>query len=636
MISKRYLSIALILLVILGIFLTIGIINSRHTMMALIKDQARSFLSIVAAAQETSIFAEGTYEDEIVEQLINICNYIDASGLNAQLIENVRKNFKLNAITITGATSEKIRARSGYPMSSEQVDTDGNERISYEYFKVGTMKVMQFRYEIADRVYWIELSAQNIQIFRKEFGINKITDQLTVNPMVKYLVLQDRDGILYATPNIQTISRIEDDSMLLNVIEEQKETSRIIVFEDSNILEIARPFVVDGTTFGIFRIGISLESYYRHLRSTERQLVMLFIILFGAGFVLLFLFLKYQSYIDLKNVFDKTLGAVEDAVLMVNANGIINGANTAFCAMSSFEEQGLLRQDYVSLFKEDPFEIRKVLDSRSKVVNEKQVFSKNVQYATYPLFDKKKRIAGAITVLRDVTTLRAFEKEREEAERLAFLGNLVANFAHEIKNPLNGLSIATQRLIKEFSEGDDEYKHLTHTIKKEIESLDKILNDFLVLARPKMRVKEQFNASDIIQDVLNVIREQAKNNKILLKENIKKGIKLAGNGEDFKRAVLNLLINACDAVTTARIRSPEVTIRMKDAPVTLIIADNGTGMDDEEKERIFTPYFTTKQKGTGLGLYIAQKILKDHGGVIDVETEKDKGTTFTIVFHHSL
>jgi signal transduction histidine kinase len=75
---------------------------------------------------------------------------------------------------------------------------------------------------------------------------------------------------------------------------------------------------------------------------------------------------------------------------------------------------------------------------------------------------------------------------------------------------------------------------------------------------------------------------------------------------------------------------------MKDAPVTLIIADNGTGMDDEEKERIFTPYFTTKQKGTGLGLYIAQKILKDHGGVIDVETEKDKGTTFTIVFHHSL
>ncbi len=635
MFSKRYLSIALILLVILGIFVTIGIVNSRYTMMELIKDQARSFLSIVAAAQETSIFAEGTYEDEVVEKLINICNYLDASGFNAAILEGVRKNFKLNAITITGARSGNILARSGYPLSSEQVDAGQKDKVSYDYFKVGTMKVMQFRYEIDDRIYWIELSAQNIQVFRQEFGINKITDQLTVNPMVKYLVLQDREGILYATPNIQTISRIEDDSTLLGVLEGQKETGRIIVFENSNILEIARPFVVDGTTFGIFRIGISLEGYYRHLRSTERQLVMLFIILFGAGFVLFFLFLKYQSYRDLKNVFDKTLGAVEDAVLMVNADGIINGANTAFCVLASFDEQALLRQNYFTLFKDDHFEIRKVLDSRSKVVNERHIFSKHVQYATYPLFDKKKKTAGAITVLRDVTTLRAFEKEREEAERLAFLGNLVANFAHEIKNPLNGLSIATQRLIKEFPEGDDEYRHLTRTIKKQIDSLNKILNDFLVLARPKMRTKEQFNASECINEILNVVREQARENKINLKEKIKKNIKINGNPDDFKRAVLNLLVNACDAVMNAKDRKPEVTIRFDETPVRLIISDNGVGMDTEEKERIFTPYFTTKQKGTGLGLYIAQKILKDHSGSIEVQTEKNRGTIFTITFHQT-
>jgi len=634
MISKRYLSIALILLVILGIFVTIGIVNSRHTMMEFIKDQARSFLSIVAAAQETSIFAEGTYEDEVVEKLINICNFLDASGLNAATLESVRKNFKINAITVTHATSGRILARSGYPLSSEPDDSEQKDKVSYEYFNVGTMKVMHFRYEINERIYKIELSAQNIQIFRQEFGINKITNQLTVNPMVKYLVLQDREGILFATPNIQTITRIEDDSTLLGVIDEQQEASRIILFEDTNILEIARPFVVDGTTFGIFRIGISLESYNRHLRSTERQLVMLFIILFGAGFVLFFLFLKYQSYIDLKNLFDKTLGAVEDAVLLVNAQGIINGVNTAFCALTSFDEQALIRQNYFTVFDEDHFDVRKVLETRSKVVNEKQAFNRNMQYATYPQFDKKKRIAGAITVLRDVTTLRAFEKEREEAERLAFLGNLVANFAHEIRNPLNGLSIATQRLIKEFSEGDDDYRHLTRTIKTEIESLDKILNDFLVLARPKMRIRTQFNASDIIQDVLNIVQEQAKETGIKLKQNIKKNVKLYGNAEDFKRAVFNLLVNACDAVSTYT-HAPQVSIEWTQIPITLTIADNGVGMDEHEKERIFTPYFTTKLKGTGLGLYIAQKIFKDHGGAIDVKSEKNKGTTFTIVFTQS-
>ena len=124
MFSKRYLSIALILLVILGIFVTIGIVNSRHTMMELIKDQARSFLSIVAAAQETSIFAEGTYEDEVIEKLINICNYLDANGFNAAILEGVRRNFKLNSITVTRGQTGNILARSGYPLSSEQLDLD--------------------------------------------------------------------------------------------------------------------------------------------------------------------------------------------------------------------------------------------------------------------------------------------------------------------------------------------------------------------------------------------------------------------------------------------------------------------------------------------------------------------------------
>ena len=184
------------------------------------------------------------------------------------------------------------------------------------------------------------------------------------------------------------------------------------------------------------------------------------------------------------------------------------------------------------------------------IVDEKFIFGKNIQYSTYPLLDEKNKISGVISVLRDVTKIREFEREREEAERLKFLGNLVANFAHEIKNPLNGLSIATQRLIREFPSENKEYTRLTTTVKKEIESLNKILNDFLSLARPRIKEKNEFNLSVLIQDTLDIIREQAKHKKIILKENIKKGIKIIGNFEDFKRAVLNILLNAIPGLFT--------------------------------------------------------------------------------------
>lgn len=631
---RRYFLLAIILLVILGIFLTLGIINSRRIMMDLIKEEARSFLSIVASTQENSIFAEGKYEDEIIEKLINICNYLETVSINRNILEKLRQSFKTNSIVVFDAKTKKNIITSGQPLKISSNIFTKKETIFFEYFNIGLKKNMRFIYRTQNKIYQIELSADEIQRFRQEFGINKIINQISMNPMVKYLVLQDKKGIIFATPNIHTITKVDDDSALISVIEQNIEASRITEFEDENILELIRPFIVEEQSLGLFRIGISLDSYYHHIRATERQLILLFVILFGAGLVLFFLFMKYQSYIGLKELFDKTLGAVEDAVLAVNRNGVITGINKTFFSMSSFEEKMLLNHNYFSLFKDDPFNVNKVLKEGAKIVDEKLIFGKNIQYSTYPLLDEKNKVSGVISVLRDVTKIREFEKEREEAERLKFLGNLVANFAHEIKNPLNGLSIATQRLIKEFPNDNGEYTRLTTTIKKEIESLNKILNDFLSLARPRIKEKKEFNVSALIQDTLNLIKEQAEDKEIILKEKIKQDIKLAGNSADFRRAILNILINAVDAVSGVLDRPKEISIELlqHDKEINLKISDTGKGMDEEEKERIFTPYFTTKKSGTGLGLYIAQKIIKDHKGEIKIDTAENKGTTFEITF----
>ena len=631
--ARRYFLLAIILLLILGIFLGIGIINSRRVTMELIKEEARSFLSIIASMQENSIFAEGTFEDEIVDRLISICRYIEAGGRGSAAAIRMQQSFALTSVAIIDAQSRKPVVRAGTALKGFDDLSENTDQLYYDYFTVGNTKYMRFVYRIDGYMYYIELPAEEIQRFRQEFGINKIINQLSVNPMIAYLVFQDRKGIIFATPNVQTISRIDDDELLTSVMQNNREANRLASFENDEILELIRPFVIEGQNLGLFRIGINLYSYHQHVRETERQLLALFVILFGAGFILFFFFMKYQASINLSELFEKTLSAIEDAVLTVDKRGEITGVNTMFSNISSFDEKILIRKSYFSLFPDDPFDIKNVLQEGAKTVSERSVFGKNVQFATYPLCDRQNRVTGAISVLRDVTKIREFEKEREEAERLAFLGNLVANFAHEIKNPLNSLSIATQRLSKEFPSRDAEYTRLVSTVKKEIASLNKTLNDFLSLARPRLKQGEEFVVSALMRETIDIVREQVNQHSIIVKENISQNVLLAGNKEDFKRALLNILLNAIEALAhvTDHERALNVELARHEKEVVIKISDNGPGMDEEEKHRIFTPYFTTKKQGTGLGLFIAQKIIKDHHGTVTVETAPKQGTTFLIV-----
>jgi two-component system sensor histidine kinase HydH len=286
------------------------------------------------------------------------------------------------------------------------------------------------------------------------------------------------------------------------------------------------------------------------------------------------------------------------------------------------------------LLTADPFDVDKVMSQGRKLSDEKMLFGKHIQYDTYPLSDNRQRVAGVITILHDVSKIRAFEKEREEAERLVFLGNLVANFAHEIKNPLNGLSIATQRLAREFPGADEEYTRITKGLKKEIDTLNRIVNDFLTLARPKMREKNPFRVGAVLEKVIESIGHELREYDIAVDSTLKTDLEIMGSADDFRRAILNVFLNAIEAVNAVKGRSRSIRVGLteKGDAVILTIADNGIGMDEEERERIFSPYFTTKKSGTGLGLFIAQKIIKDHGGKIRIESKKNKGTDFIIVF----
>jgi PAS domain S-box-containing protein len=630
----RYLLSAGVLLIVLGVLLVVGILNSRTVMLGLLKDEARSFLSLVALTQENSIFGEAKFEDEVIGRIVTGVRSLEETGLDQIGMDRFLRDFGARSIQVFSPREETMFKKAGYPSLDILVRLPTGENLAYDYAAIGKEKIIRIQLRTDRYTYQIDAPASEIENFRKEFGVNRILSQLTANPMVSYLVLQDRKGIILATPNIKTINRIESDSLLSGVLGNGREASRIAEFDNKKIMEMVQPFVIEGNVLGVFRIGIGLDSYYHHVRQTQGQLILLFVILFVIGTTGLISSMRLQNYFDREELFSKTLGAIDEGVIQVNRRGAITGVNPVFCQITGWDEKRVLNKSYGEVLPDDPFDIGGVLKNRAKVEAEKEIFDKNLQYGAYPLYDRRGRVSGVIAIIRDVSGLRKFEKERAEADRLSFLGNLVANFAHEIKNPLNGLSIATQRLIKEFPATDDEQNQLTAGIKKGIDSLNKILNDFLSLARPRMKDNTEFEVRPALEEIFLITADRLKESHIILKPEISDNVKLHGNSEDFKRAILNILLNAADAVSPINNREKiiQVKIEKSGSGFILTVTDNGIGMDEEEQNRIFTPYFTTKKSGTGLGLYIAQKIIKDHGGRVDIKSQKNQGTTFIISF----
>ena len=230
-----------------------------------------------------------------------------------------------------------------------------------------------------------------------------------------------------------------------------------------------------------------------------------------------------------------------------------------------------------------------------------------------------------------LTNVRSFEA-LEEQKRLAALGEMSAGLAHEIRNPLAGLKGAAQVLEGEQLSGDSQ--EMLQVIIDECERLDVVVSQFLDYARPfELRTAEQpLNA--LVTHAANLLRAQG------LPEGLELVEELAGDlptqpldGTRITQVVLNLLQNAVQAMPTGGTLtvSTQGRVDRRGRKVSeIVVQDTGSGIDVDELEQLFIPFYTTKVGGTGLGLAICQRIVLAHGGEIDVHSQTDEGTSFTV------
>jgi signal transduction histidine kinase len=227
--------------------------------------------------------------------------------------------------------------------------------------------------------------------------------------------------------------------------------------------------------------------------------------------------------------------------------------------------------------------------------------------------------------------VRDLEAEVSHRERLSALGNLAATVAHEVRNPLNAISMGLQRLNTEFrpTQDKDEYSHLTQLMLEEVHRLNSIVEQFLSLARPLEIKPEELRLQDILKELAALEEGNAKQSGTEIRVVVPPDLPLLkADREYLRQTLLNLILNGLQAMPEGGTLTLEANTSNGNLLIT--VTDNGVGIPRETLPRIFEPYFTTKAKGSGLGLAIARRIVEAHGGTIAVSSDAGQGCRFRI------
>jgi signal transduction histidine kinase len=234
---------------------------------------------------------------------------------------------------------------------------------------------------------------------------------------------------------------------------------------------------------------------------------------------------------------------------------------------------------------------------------------------------------------RTKTELEQSQQYLLQAEKLALAGKLAAGVAHSVRNPLTSVKMRLFSLGRTLDLSQTQ-KEDFNVISEEIRHIDTIVQNFLEFSRPPKLKMEKLSPSDVVDTAVQLLRYRLESYGAEIRLNRQRCLpKILADPEQLKEVLVNLLVNACEAMETGGrivISEQEGMVKPLGQVVVIRVSDNGPGVPETIQDRLFEPFFTTKEEGTGLGLSIAARIVKEHGGWLNLTSEEGKGATFTI------
>ncbi len=642
-----------------------GIQKGKSNMRRVMEKQGMALLESLIHSSQNTVRANALVEELVGERLRDIANLVNRMEKDGKIdnrqLEKIVKESNLFRIDIL---DQKLNPKYSSHPSDREIYQDSTTSVIPSLTSVleGEKREVTFGIEaktlLAEKSYAsavkrlktkgvvvVVASASYLESFKKEIGIGYLIQRISQESGVDYIVLQSMEGIVLASKKVERMLKIEEDPFLKSVLAQGGAKSRITSFEGKEVLEVVKPFKSEDIPSGIFRVGLSLEGYRQVASSYQKQMILFSVILFFLGLLIMGIviinqnyFILHRSYKQIKTLTGNVLEAMHSAVVAVNEDGKIIMLNRLAEDLFGISKTSAINQDYRSILPDDPCLLKQALETRkiTRNVETKLCTSsgeeRNLIVGTSCLFDEENKFKGAVAVIHDITELKKYEEEAKRIERLSALGNLAAGVAHEIRNPLNAISITAQRLRSEFVPRKDqkEYRSFIQIILEEIKRLDGIINQFLSLAKAQRLNLVPTDMSRFLNQVADLAEIEAKQKGVQFHRKIHPLPKITVDPEELKKALLNILLNGIQATPSGGTLSLRSFLDDAEENISIRIEDSGCGIPQKKLSQIFQPYFSTKEKGTGLGLSIAYRIITDHKGKIEVKSEVGKGTVFTI------
>lgn len=655
-------SIVLIFLVTAILVITSALIElnqSRKETLELMNKQSHSLLETLLASSSNALLSSERIEEELRSRLLNnaaLIKMMFEKGLvTNSFLQRIAAENNIYRINIFNRQGNKLFSssdenHSGMVENASPIDNlypifNGDE----DTLIVG-VKPARFiegnRYAVAIATkergaVVLNVDAEELLKLRTRLGFGVLLREISQNSNIIYAVLQDEDNIIAAAGNTALVDFLDSTKIALNTAGNY---SYVLLNKNgTDIFEARHLFNYKDIPVGAFRVGLSMEPINNlNGRAAQRIVVVsiLLIVLGSIAFAFIFIRQNYlllsRKFSSLKEYSNTIVDNIEDAIILLDEGNNVISANTKVKNLFGEEPENITGRPVLELL--DGI-CRGALESSSPVSETSCTIGGKLKtfLISKSSYSDEHGKENRILVIKDLTGIKEMEKQVERQNRLAAMGELASSVAHEIRNPLNAISTIVQQLNKDFrpAEGIDEYQSLTGLVYGEVKRINTTIESFLKFARPVEMSPEPFKLNDLLNQLTKQYSRIAEKREIKFSTKCPYDCEVIWDRNQIIQAFINIIENAFDAVSAGGSISVSCSGKEKDL-IVVSISDTGNGIGPEEIERIFNLYFTTKKKGSGIGLSIVQKIVDAHGGTIGVESAPGAGTTFHITLPKSV
>ncbi|QCR31617.1 ATP-binding protein [Lysinibacillus sp. SGAir0095] len=451
----------------------------------------------------------------------------------------------------------------------------------------------------------------------------------TVRPIFRMLFQTVKDPVLILNTSCQIESINDYAAQMLNIDQSSEKTLQMDELSNNKWIKFLNKIQSDFSSFCNLNLKIGENKFkeFRLMGYYHEKKNLIFVRISpksetGA--------LHESSNIDIYSMFND----ISHGIILTDLNGEIVDLNGSALKYLQCEKSQIIKKQHETLFDIlTDFEFCKLqyfanLMNSGRASIDVSGENENGQLNYYKVDSKfNYNMNLIVTTITDETEKTILKQQVDQQQTLNSMGQMAASIAHEIRNPMTSLKGFVELL--RLNSNDDHQNYLS-VMDSELQRMESILTELLYLSKPKERSYDETSIVDVTNEVIELMLPHALKQNILLKmDNCNYyPIKIMGNHNRLKQMLINLVKNAIEVMANGGV----IVIKLEnhDGGVNVSVIDKGTGLTDAEMNQLFTPFFTTKPTGTGLGLTLVKKVVEEHNGSISIESSVGLGTTFKI------